>query len=468
MWIRDSAVQMSIYIPRIPRHPALRRLVQGSLKAAAYFILQDPYANSFYPEWKHSDLELGEEERGLGRGGWVGTRNFELDSGAFFIHFLYNYYASQSSTTFSEYFILSNTLLYDAVSLLVDTWIIEQRHEDRSPYRYPELARQGKGNATGYTGMVWTGFRPSDDAVVHHYSIPANIYAASALERVLVLNEKIWKDDELGRKATELLGDIEKGIVTYGIVDLGPQCGGTVYAYEVNGLGDAVLDFDDANVPSLLSIPLLGWRGYDPTIYRNTRKRALDQKTNTHYFSNKGDVNHDTPSPLRLHGIGSPHTGANRVWPLSVIMRALTFESVQEAAEQLELLSVLIARCHHHRYTNHQGTVATLHASEISVPESVDIKINIDNEVAGVGPGLGEVTKPSAVCTRSVFQWANAAAVVAIEALLGFECGGDNSDHQHTPLDWIQAVSKIPRNKKSKAIVEAELSEEQWKNNGFS
>jgi meiotically up-regulated gene 157 (Mug157) protein len=50
---------------------------------------------------------------------------------------------------------------------------------------------------------------------------------------------------------------------------------GKVYAYEVNGLGQSRHDFDDANVPSLLAIPVLGYKYYDPEIYQNTRRRLF-------------------------------------------------------------------------------------------------------------------------------------------------------------------------------------------------
>jgi meiotically up-regulated gene 157 (Mug157) protein len=46
-----------------------------------------------------------------------------------------------------------------------------------------------------------------------------------------------------------------------------------VYAYEVDGLGNSLTDFDDPNLPSLLAMPLLGYRGYDEQVYRNTRDR---------------------------------------------------------------------------------------------------------------------------------------------------------------------------------------------------
>jgi len=76
MWIRDSAVQMGVHLSRVRQHPALRRLVEGTLRSQAFFITQDPYANAFYYNWTDRK-SLDQEGRLLGRGGWVATRNYE-------------------------------------------------------------------------------------------------------------------------------------------------------------------------------------------------------------------------------------------------------------------------------------------------------------------------------------------------------------------------------------------------------
>jgi meiotically up-regulated gene 157 (Mug157) protein len=78
---------------------------------------------------------------------------------------------------------------------------------------------------------------------------------------------------------------------------------------QVDGLGNALVDFDDPNLPSLLSIPLLGYRHYDLEIYRTTAER-LWSKENSYYFNGTD-----------IEGLGSPHTGANMVWPLSVMVQ---------------------------------------------------------------------------------------------------------------------------------------------------
>ncbi len=40
-------------------------------------------------------------------------------------------------------------------------------------------------------------------------------------------------------------------------------------------------------MPSLVSIPLLGYRDYNPQVYAATRKRLLSTQTNSYYFQGK-------------------------------------------------------------------------------------------------------------------------------------------------------------------------------------
>jgi hypothetical protein len=88
-----------------------------------------------------------------GRGGWVWTRNFELDSVAYFFNFLWNFYATPSIWRPEQ--LLGEALVHDAVVLMLKVLEIEQHHEEKSPYRYSELAREGLGSPIGYTGMMW-------------------------------------------------------------------------------------------------------------------------------------------------------------------------------------------------------------------------------------------------------------------------------------------------------------------------
>lgn len=291
MWTRDSAVQMGIYLSR-ERKPWLRHLLAGFVRRSAFNIVQDPYANAYERTWKDPSGQPVKDAV-IGRGGWVATKNYELDSNAYFLHFLWDFYVAPD--VYRPDITLQDPLVYDAVLALVNVVLLEQHHETQSDYRYFELDRGGLGTPTNYTGMSWTGFRPSDDKCQYHYLIPANIYAAGALERLIALNQHVWKSTELHNKATKLLSSMEEGIAKYGVVKSAE--GDDIYAYEVDGLGKSLADFDDANVPSLLSIPLLGWTKYDRQIYRNTRRRLLDPKINKFYYDGAA-----------FRGQGSPHT----------------------------------------------------------------------------------------------------------------------------------------------------------------
>lgn len=317
MWIRDSVVQMTIYLKHVGTHPWLRFIIDGTIRRNAFNILQDPYANAYEHNWKDpATLEL--KDQVIGRGGFVATRNYELDSGAYFFILLYDYYLSNA--IYRPEVVLQEPLIFEAVMTMINTWIVEQRHDELSPYRYFELPNEGKGSPTGFTGMTWSGFRPSDDACRYGYLIPANIHAAAALQRILILNDRIWQSEDLSLKASKLLKEIENGINTFGIVK--DKLGAPMYAYEVDGLGKTLQNFDDANIPSLLSIPLLGWDGYNKEVYDNTRKYLLSQ-SNQWYFEGK-----------IFKGIGSPHTPYSYIWPMAMVVQGLTEEG-PDLAEKL-------------------------------------------------------------------------------------------------------------------------------------
>lgn len=364
MWIRDSAVQLGVLLPRISQRPALRLLVEGAVRTQAFFIVQDPYANAYYLKWRQLE-DHSKFERLIGRAGWVGTRNYELDSGAYFIQLLWNLH---SLPGYGRDLLLAEPVVFEAVNLLVHTWTVEQHHEQQSTYRYSELPRGGKGDESGYTGMSWCGFRPSDDQQTYGYNVAVNMYAQAAVERALQLNAAIWRDAAFESKASQLARTMKEGIEKFGVVEV---AGVKVYAYEVDGLGGQLVDYDDANVPSLLSIPLLGY-AYDPAIYQATRQRILSPK-NPMFF--KGSL---------YSGIGSQHTAAGMAWPLAVAVRGLTAGGAGERADALR-------------------TMLKLQCGNGLMHESVD------------------VNQPEH-CTRPWFGWANAMLVAMVEATTGIDC----------------------------------------------
>eukprot|EP01024_Parvocaulis_polyphysoides_P030517 TRINITY_DN2774_c0_g2_i1.p1 TRINITY_DN2774_c0_g2~~TRINITY_DN2774_c0_g2_i1.p1 ORF type:complete len:312 (-),score=59.73 TRINITY_DN2774_c0_g2_i1:381-1316(-) len=201
------------------------------------------------------------------------------------------------------------------------------------------------------------------------YHIPGNFYAAGALQKMLILNQKIWKNDKFEQKTTKLISDIETGLQNWGQEIFH---GDEVYVYEVDGFGGTIF-IDDANVPSLLSLPLLGYEKYDKKIYQKTREKILNPRYNEYFF--QGEV---------LRGQGSPHTPPGFVWPIGLMIQALTSENSTEIADIVS--QVLKTQCGN-------GLMhESVHASDVSN------------------------------CTRTWFEWSNVMLVVLTENLLGEDC----------------------------------------------
>lgn len=171
--------------------------------------------------------------------------------------------------------------------------------------------------------MTWSGFRPSDDRCVYGYLIPAELMAVKAMEYAAEMLRALYADEEGAARCEELGRQIEEGVRRYGMVDH-PRFG-RIYAYEVDGLGNHLL-MDDANCPSLLSLPYLGYCDPEEEVYRNTRAFVLSEE-NPFYFSGKV-----------LRGVGSPHTPPHCVWPIAVTMQALTSRDPAEIRTCLEML----------------------------------------------------------------------------------------------------------------------------------
>ena len=324
MWLRDSAAQVRPLVALAAQDLDVRRLVQGLIHRQARYLCIDPYANAFNKEANgqgHQDITL--------RNPWVWERKYELDSLCYPVQLLADYWLATKDTT------IFNSTVHEMLKKVVEVMQTEQNHDRDSAYSFERprdhqtlpsdtLPFKGHGTRTNYTGMVWSGFRPSDDACKFGYLIPANMFAVVVLNHLVEFARDIYKDSALAEAAENLCQDIEFGIQTYGLVSH-PEYG-KIYAYETDGFGNYNL-MDDANIPSLLSIPYLGYRPASDPIYQNTRAFILSA-ANPYYYTG-----------TFIHGVGSPHTPVNYVWPLSLIMQGLTSNSRSEQDELVKTLS---------------------------------------------------------------------------------------------------------------------------------
>jgi meiotically up-regulated gene 157 (Mug157) protein len=149
------------------------------------------------------------------------------------------------------------------------------------------------------------------------------MFAVVVLRYLAEIAEAVLNDLELKDKALTLADEIDHGIRQYGTFE--HPVYGTIFAYETDGLGHHRL-MDDANVPSLLAIPYLGYASSDDPIYKNTRSFILSED-NPYFYAGAA-----------ASGIGSPHTPSGYIWHIALAMQGLTAQSPEEKERLLDLL----------------------------------------------------------------------------------------------------------------------------------
>ena len=290
-WLRDSSAVVKPYISLSLTDPEVGRTLRGVIARQAKYILLDPYANAFTLDYH------------------VAERKFEMDSLLYPIWFSYLYWKASGDRS------IFTPEVGRAFVRVMDVLRDEQHHASRSHYTHPQLGTGGQGSPVGYTGLVWTAFRPSDDPARYQYNIPDNMFAVVVLRALNDMERSVYHNDRVAQNAWGLSVQIQTAIERYAIVNLPPF--GRIYAYEIDGKGHVNL-MDDANIPSLLSIPYYGYVSPRDSVYKATRAFALSAR-NPFFYQGKYAV-----------GIGSPHTPRNYVWPLSLVMQALTSTDQKE------------------------------------------------------------------------------------------------------------------------------------------
>jgi len=322
MWLRDSTAQVSPYLSLVKDDKALQQLIAGVINHQVKCVIKDPYANAFYGdpskvgEWAtdKTDMKPGVHER-----------KWEIDSLCYPIRLSHHYWKLTGDTSPFD------STWRDAISVIVKTFKEQQRKNGPGPYRFQRetmfatdtVPVSGLGYPVKPVGLICSVFRPSDDATIYNFLIPSNFFAVVSLRQAAEILTTVNKDNALAEECKALAAEVEKAIQKYGVVSH-PDFG-KVYAFEVNGFGSFNI-MDDANVPSLLSLPYLGAVKENDPIYKNTRKLILSSE-NPFYFEGTA-----------AKGIGSPHTGMHKIWPIALTMQGLTSKTDAEIKSCLELL----------------------------------------------------------------------------------------------------------------------------------
>ena len=259
-------------------------------------------------------------------------RKWEIDSLCYPVRLAHGYWKATGDTA------VFDAEWRAAAAAILRTFREQQRKEERGPYSfrrttsvaYDTVPLGGYGNPARPVGLIHSAFRPSDDACVFPFLVPSNLFAVVSLRQLAEISETATKDAAFAVQCRTLADEVAAALALHALVSHPRH--GTVWAYEVDGFGNALF-MDDANVPSLLSLPYLGCGTATDPPYVRTRRLVLSED-NPYFF--RGEA---------AEGVGGPHVGLRMIWPLGIAMRALT------SSDEAEILSCLRAL-----KTTHAGT----------------------------------------------------------------------------------------------------------------
>ena len=322
MWLRDSTAQVWPYMPLIIKEEKLKNLVKGLINRQTKCINLDAYANAFYKDKTKVSYWKSDKTQMLAG---VHERKWEIDSLCYAVRLANEFYN-----------ITKDASIFDAdwdkaMRLIVATFKIEQRKDNESKYEFERVTESvidsppfgGTGRPAKPVGLICSMFRPSDDATLYPYLIPSNIFAVLSLNQLHNIYTHVLEDLPFALECKALADEVDEAIQKYGVTE--HEDFGEIYAYEVDGFGNKLF-MDDANLPSLMSLAYLGVHKSTDAIYQRTRKFLLSK--NNPYFL-QGKV---------AEGQASPHTGKRRIWPMGIILRAMTSTDTEEIKKCLKML----------------------------------------------------------------------------------------------------------------------------------
>src|SRR5713226_8837201 len=279
MWLRDSTAQVTPYLPLSLEDRKLKKMIAGVINRQTRCILIDPYANSF--DFGAKACPWGENDKPPVRAELC-ERKWEIDSLCYPVRLAHAYWKTTGDAS------CFHADWVQASKRIVQTFREQQRKKDAGPYIFQRTTDNpidtppfaGRGNPTRSVGLIHSGFRPSDDACIYPFLIPSNFFAVVALNQLADIFSMELSDKAFARECQELAHEVREAIDTYGKARHAKH--NSIYAYEVDGFGNQLF-MDDANAPSLLSLPYLGCCAADDPTYLNTRAFVLSED-NPYFF----------------------------------------------------------------------------------------------------------------------------------------------------------------------------------------
>ncbi|KAL9614992.1 MAG: hypothetical protein Q9167_000523 [Letrouitia subvulpina] len=334
-WLRDSTNQLVQYQALAKKDKKLEKLILGAINTQVEYVIESPYCNAFQPPPPSGEPPTSNGQDDLVHPAYEPSRVFEckyeLDSLAHFLALGNKFHKSTGSKDFlhPRWYAAVETVIGVLDEQSKPTFDLDSGRYRRNEYSFQRrtvsgtetLNLGGIGNPINNgTGMVRSAFRPSDDATILGFFIPGNAMMAVELKRTAELVKSAGKANLA--KTLQAKGEaIEKGVWEHGVIN--HKRYGDVFAFEVDGYGSAIL-MDDANIPSLLALPLLGFVDAENDVYQNTRKMILEKAGNPYFLDGRA-----------FSGIGGPHIGLTYAWPLSRLVQAMTSQDDKEITDAL-------------------------------------------------------------------------------------------------------------------------------------
>ncbi len=322
MWLRDSSAQVYPYLAFANKDKKLKALIAGVVNRQTEYILKDPFANAFYNdpdkkgEWTtdHTDMKPGVHER-----------KWEIDSLCYPIRLAYNYWKTTGDVSPFD------GSWQQAMKAILQVFTDQQCKNGPGAYSFQRntpnatdtRSLKGFGYPVKPVGLIASAFRPSDDATVFSFLVPSNFFAVVSLKQAAEMLRVLKNDTATATKMEALASEVQKALTQYAVVK-NPKYG-DIYAFEIDGYGSHLL-MDDANVPSLLGLPYLDAVDKNDPVYQNTRRFVLSEDNPFFFKGTAGE------------GIGGPHVGMDMIWPMAIIMRALTSENDAEIKSCIQML----------------------------------------------------------------------------------------------------------------------------------
>ena len=236
MWLRDSSAQLWPYLVLMEGDKELQTLIAGLINRQTACILLDPYANAFNdgPKGSYWESDMTQKMRKE-----LHERKWEIDSLCYPIRVAYFYWLLTGDTS------VFDAQWHEAMQLVVKTFKEQQRKDNLGPYSFmrdcdrptDSQINGGFGAPVKPVGLIFSAFRPSDDATQYGFLIPSNMFAVVSLRQLAEIETKVLKNTEFAAECKALADEVDAAIQKYGVVN--HPVAGKVYAFEVDGYGNS-------------------------------------------------------------------------------------------------------------------------------------------------------------------------------------------------------------------------------------